>query len=258
MIPTRPRLFLVAAGKGRIAASAAKLVQDIMSLKRLILGPSKRPSRLVAMFHGLGGNRYEQLPTTERWSDALPSTAFLLLEAADKDYHGRELLTGAFSGDWYPFPGLRSQFGDDESAYTGMVLGCISRSCDRVSRELDDYLEHIDLDDSQLILAGFSQGAAISAYTGLQRRCLGVLPFGGPCPPRRALLPDDNNTTRVCVVVGDADHCVRHEELTHEFSKYRRQDEVTDGVHVIPGQGHTVSATSEALGLAFLRSCGCR
>ena len=38
----------------------------------------------------------------------------------------------------------------------------------------------------------------------------------------------------------------------------RRKDEVTDGVHVIPGQGHTVSATSEALGLAFLRSCGCR
>ena len=131
-----------------------------------------------------------------------------------------------------------------------------SAACNRVSTELDSHLASIGLGNDQLVLAGFSQGAAISAYTGLHRRCLGVLPFGGPCPPRPALLPDHNDT-RVCVVVGDRDHCVAYDELQREFAKYRRADPATDGVHVIPGQGHTVSETSEAIGLAFLRSCGC-
>lgn len=228
------------------------------SLKRLLINPASAgtPSRLIAMFHGLGGNRYEQHATCQRWSNALPSTAFLLLEAPDRDYHARELLSGAFSGDWYPFPGLRSEYGEDEEAYTAMVTQCISAACKRVSTELDSHLASIGLGNDQLVLAGFSQGAAISAYTGLHRRCLGVLPFGGPCPPRPALLPDHNDT-RVCVVVGDRDHCVAYDELQREFAKYRRADPATDGVHVIPGQGHTVSETSEAIGLAFLRSCGC-
>ena len=193
-----------------------------------------------------------------RWSAALPSTSFLLLEAPDRDYHERQLKSGQFSGDWYKFPKLRSAFGYDQSgedAYVNMVTQCISERCEQVSMQLDDHLAEIGLCKDELILAGFSQGAAISAYTGLRLRCLGVLPFGGPCPPRPQLLPD-NDVTRVCAIVGANDHCVSHQELAAAFSKYEKQ-ESTDGVHVIPGQGHVVSELSEEIGLAFLQSCGC-
>ena len=224
-------------------------------LKRLIIGGASRPSTLVAVFHGLGGSMHELQPTAEKWSSALPSTAFALFQAPNTDYHARELLSGEFSGDWYKFPRLRSSFGEDEDGYVEMVTRCVSERCDHVSREIDELLDSIGLADDRLICAGFSQGAAVSAYTGLRRRCLGVLPFGGPCPPRPSLLPD-HDETRVCVVVGSSDHCVAHEELTHAFSKYRAADE-TCGVHVIPRQGHFVSSESEAIGLAFLRASGC-
>ena len=227
-------------------------------LKHLLLGP-RRPDALIALFHGLGGSLEELRPAAERWRTALPSAGFLLLQAPDKDYFERELKSGLWSGDWYKFPLLRSAFGSSpksEAAYTKMVHSCIADRCEHVSAELDRHLGELGLGNDRLILVGFSQGAAISAYTGLRRRCLGVMPLGGPCPPRPALMPAVNDVTRVCAIVGDADHCAPHEEIRLCFERYpgAHVDEST-GVHVIPDQPHVVSETSIALGLRFLRRC---
>ena len=228
------------------------------ALRHQLIGATRKPDSAVAIFHGLGGCRYELLHVAESWSQALPSTAFLLLESPDRDYHDRVLLDGSFSGDWYPFPLPRSAFGEDEEAYTAMVVKIVSDRCDLVSRELDGHLAALGgVRDERLILAGFSQGAAVSAYTGLRRRCLGVLPMGGPCPPRPALLPD-NDVTRVCAVVGERDPYAPHADLAGAFEKYAANappGDATCGVQVIPKQGHTVSERSIELGLAFLRRC---
>ena len=137
-----------------------------------------------------------------------------------------------------------------------MVVQTISDRCDHVSAELDRHLASLGLSDDRLILAGFSQGAAVSAYTGLRRRCLGVLPLGGPCPPRPSLLPDGNDVTRVCAIVGDCDHCAPHEEIREAFDRFPGAHvDASAGVHVIPGHDHSVGEASIALGLAFLRSC---
>lgn len=192
----------------------------------------------------------------ERWLDALPDVGFLLLQAPDRDYYARELKSGAFSGDWFRYPQLRSAFTNDDEGlrqYNSMAVEFISARVDHVSNELDTHLAACGVDNRRLILAGFSQGAAICTYTGLRRGCLGVLPLGGPCPPRPELLPD-NDVTAVCVVVGDADHCVAHEELTAEFAKYPVRY-ATDGVHVLPNHAHEPSRACGDIGLAFIRSC---
>ena len=223
-------------------------------LRHRFLGPA-RPTSLVVLFHGLGGSLDEMQPVAQAWKAALPETGFLLLESPDRDYYERDLKSGAWSGDWYKLPKLRSAFGEDEAAYTRMVTECISDRCDHVSKELDRHLAAFGLSDGQLILAGFSQGAAVSAYTGLRRRCLGILPLGGPCPPRPALLPE-NDVTRVCAIVGDADHCVRHEEITRAFAKYPgARCDASAGVHVIPNQAHEISEASVSIGLKFLQAC---
>ena len=171
---------------------------------RLLRASDAQPSRLVVLFHGLGGNLGELAPLAERWLSSLPSTGFLLLEAPDRDYHERTLLSGEFSGDWYKFPRLRSEFGADEHAYESMVEQCISDRCDHVNLEADQHANALGLGNDRMIMAGFSQGAALSAYAGLRRRCLGVLPMGGPCPPRERLLPprsaDDPTSVRYVTV----------------------------------------------------------
>ena len=57
-------------------------------------------------------------------------------------------------------------------------------------RNLDELLTELQLGEERLVLAGFSQGAAVAAYTGLSRGVAGVLLMGGPCPPRPQLLPE--------------------------------------------------------------------
>ena len=138
-----------------------------------------------------------------------------------------------------------------------MATQCISRRCRQVSRELDRLLATVGLGDTRLVLAGFSQGAAIAAYTGLRRGCRGVLALGGPCPPRSSLLPD-NDVTSICAVVGPADHCVSHEEIQQCIGeRYAQRGEPDCAVHAIPGMGHVVSEESIRVGLDFLRRCGC-
>ena len=133
--------------------------------------PPHNPIRLVALFHGLGGSRFELVPTAERWTKVLRSTAFLLLQAPDQDYHQRELLSGDFSGDWYRFPRLRSEFGADEAAYTRMVETCLSDRCDHVSQELDRHLADIGLGELKSFAARRKALANLVLHLKQRRVC---------------------------------------------------------------------------------------
>ena len=211
----------------------------------LSLGAS-RPTRVVGLFHGLGGSRVSLEPLALQWAEALPRTAFLLFDAGD--------------GDWFPYPKKRAEVHTEE-AWVEMVLEAVRGAIGRADALLDERLGALGLTNDALVLGGFSQGAAMSAYTGLRRGCLGVLPMGGPCPPRPQLLPDTRQT-RVCVITGDADPYAPHELISSCFAKYhqqqqQQQQQQPDGVHIIPGLAHSITEDHARLGLDFLRSCGC-
>lgn len=157
-------------------------------------------------------------------------------------------------GNWFPDFPRRDTFGSEE-AWVEKVLDSVQGAMSRADTTIDELLAAQGLTDSALVLGGFSQGAAVSAYTGLRRSCLGVLPMGGPCPPRPQLLPDNSNT-RVCIITGDRDPAAPHELIAESFAKYASQSE-SDGVHIIPGLNHCVTTEHVKLGLAFLQSCGC-
>ena len=241
-------------------------------LKHTLLAPTGRPSSLVALFHGLGDGLHTLRPVAKRWQAALPRTAFLLMEAPDRDYFQREMLDGSFSGDWFS-ESLRPRAAGEtaEQAYTATIAA----RCDGVNAELNRHMRGLGVGNRQLVLSGFSQGAALSAYAGLRRGCLGVLPLGGPCQApavREALLPRHNDVTRVCVVVGSRDEYASASELRAAFSRYGGNaaaaaataakltppatlgTAATDGVHVVEGLRHEVGEESILIGLRFLKS----
>ena len=96
-----------------------------------------------------------------QWAEALPRTAFLLFDAGD--------------GDWFPYPKKRAEVHTEE-AWVEMVLEAVRGAIGRADALLDERLGALGLTNDALVLGGFSQGAAMSAYTGLRRGCLGVLP----------------------------------------------------------------------------------
>ena len=153
--------------------SSQKDPRASMEHEILSLGAS-RPTRVVGLFHGLGGSRVSLEPLALQWAEALPRTAFLLFDAGD--------------GDWFPYPKKRAEVHTEE-AWVEMVLEAVRGAIGRADALLDERLGALGLTNDALVLGGFSQGAAMSAYTGLRRGCLGVLPMGGPCPPRAKLMP---------------------------------------------------------------------
>ena len=200
--------------------------------------PQERPTRLVGLYHGLGGSPKSLQPLAQKWADSLPRTAFVLLESG--------------GGDWFPYPKQRHATEEDR---VKMVIETIQAAMTRTDAVLDEQCAAMGLTNSELILGGFSQGAAMSAYTGLRRGCLGVLPMSGPCPPRSQLLPD-TQATRVCVISGDRDNFAPHDQLISLFGKYTPKAS-TDGVHIVSGLNHRISEEHAELGTAFLKSCGC-
>lgn len=218
-----------------LAAAAARAADALRA--------SQQCTRLVVGFHGLGGSSATLRPLTMKWKEALPRTSFVLLDA-DFDESGRR--------NWFPFTIPPDA---TESERVTVILGALQAAMAHADAKIDDALATAGLSSRELVLMGFSQGAAMSAYTGLRRRCLGVMPMGGPCPPREQLLPD-HQETRVCVISGDCDRYAPHDHIREAFAKYAKV-EPGDGVHIIEGLEHRVQSEHATIGLAFLRSCGC-
>jgi len=227
-------------------------------LQRALIG-SATPRSLVGVFHGLGDSMQTLRPAAEAWSRALPHAAFVLYQAPSRDYFGRQLKGGEFSGDWFAEGSTRAfAVGEsDEQHYAATI----SDRVDHVSAELDAELRRFGLSDDRMALAGFSQGAALSLYTGLRRGCAGALALGGPCQDvatREALLPaaPSESDCRICAVVGDADPYADHAAIAASLARFGGggggREREHDGVQVVPGLEHEVGEQSIALGLAFL------
>merc|ERR1712008_664363 len=79
---------------------------------------------------------------------------------------------------------VRSNFFGD------VLLSC----CNDVSDAVGDVLLDAGLTDKNLVLAGFSLGASVAAYTGFVRGAAGVVLMGGPGAVQLQLLPPPAKT----------------------------------------------------------------
>jgi len=169
------------------------------------------PESVVALFHGLSQTKESLSRLAGAWAAQCPKTQFVLMQA--EHTHNR----GGY--DWFAYPQSRVEFDTEEEFVSEVVMPSLERCQEEVSEALDELLLELELDDSNLVLAGFSQGAAVAAYTGLSRGVAGVFLMGGPCPPRRELLPWPVST-EVCVVSGQNDDLAPCDELVDVFTKH--------------------------------------
>eukprot|EP00927_Polykrikos_kofoidii_P076927 TRINITY_DN73941_c0_g1_i1.p1 TRINITY_DN73941_c0_g1~~TRINITY_DN73941_c0_g1_i1.p1 ORF type:complete len:303 (-),score=26.47 TRINITY_DN73941_c0_g1_i1:465-1286(-) len=205
----------------------------------LRLGALSEPDSLVVLFHGLACDAASLRNVAEAWSARTPSTQYVLMQAQLP--HRR----GGF--DWFAFPRRREDYPSDEAYLNEVVIPSVLRCKAEVSFALDCLQKELNLSNDRVVLAGFSQGAAVAAYTGLSRGVAGVIPMGGPCPPRPQLLPDPKTTrTKVCVISGYSDSSAPAQQLVEAFSPF------DGGVHIIRDVGHRLVEDHVLLGGYFL------
>lgn len=200
--------------------------------------PTAGHSATMLMLHGLGD-------TASGWSDAaahfagsLPQVKFILPTAPTQPV---SLNGGMPMPSWYDIQGLNERAqetcdGIEESRATIERL---------IEQEVSAGIEH-----QRIVLGGFSQGAALSMYTGLQldRTLGGVVAMSGYLPKPdawKAGLTEAGKQTPVLQCHGDEDPMVRLEWA--EAAYQAMQDQGVRDVQFKLYEGMPHSATMEEL-----------
>jgi len=224
----------------------------------LRLGTSK-PKSIVALFPGVGGSANNVAGLGKGWLEQNPDTQVIIFE--EDAFSGIR----ALSAVWKLLPTLFNSSRNDNlsspavDGYDDCKLFDAARSrsnffgdvllscCNDVSYALQEVLSDTGLTDENLVLAGFSQGASIAAYTGFLRGVAGIILMGGPGAPQLQLLPpEEKTTTQVCIISGDSDPLAPQEPLVSAFRPYGEH------VNIIPDISHQIVNDHVELGGAFI------
>ena len=205
---------------------------------RLAPAAGRAPRSLVVLVHGYGSNGADLISLAPLIQSALPDAAFVAPDAPSA------LPNMARAYQWWP---IRS-FAEAERA----------AGADAAAPGLDAFLDHelaaAGLDDSRLLLVGFSQGTMMALHVGLRRAApvAGIIGFSGMLVAPDRLSRDIVSRPPVLLVHGTADDIVPFGSLdlaTHGLQAAG----VPVETHVSPGIGHTVGPDGLAAAIAFAR-----
>jgi len=204
-------------------------------------------SATIVLMHGLGDSADGWIDSAENWSRAMPWVKFVLPTAGQIPV---TLNMGHRMNAWYDIVGL------DERA--GESCEGIDASVTRIRGLLASEAE-LGLPYSRMALAGFSQGGAMSLFTGLQmpaeQRLAGCLILSGYCPGySRFKLTPGLEDTPVLHCHGTADPVVQHAWGVQTRDYVRGQGATRYEFKEYRGMGHTASPTEIKDATEFLLS----
>ncbi len=153
-----------------------------------------KPDSLVIFCHGFGANGQDLIGLADNWRAMFPATVFLAPNAP-------EPCAGAPGGyQWFPI----SSFDREERA-TGT-----KRAAPILDRYIDETLEAYGLDESRLVLVGFSQGTMMALHAGLRRKkqIAGILGYSGALIMPERLVAEIRSRPPILLIHGDQDNVV--------------------------------------------------
>lgn len=189
--------------------------------------PTRRkalPEYLMILLHGYGSNGEDLISLAPDFTELLPNMHFVSPDAPFK-------FEGGFTGyQWYSLM--------DRS--TEKMLEGSNNALPILNNFIDTQLERFKLDESKLILCGFSQGAMMAIYSALKRvkPCAGVLSFSGYILDNN-LEPEIKARPEIFLSHGQQDRVV----LPHTFTQTKERLEsfhVPVTAHLSPLLGHGI------------------
>ncbi|MGO9238016.1 MAG: alpha/beta hydrolase [Methylocella sp.] len=197
-----------------------------------------KTAQLVILLHGVAANGNDLLYLAQAWRKLLPKAEFLTPHAP-------------FPCDYAPDG--RQWFSLQDRAPEKLLAG-LRDAAAILDRFFDDLLASRGLDESQLALAGFSQGAATALYAGLhrQKQIAGIVAFSGALPWGAALQSEIASKPPVLLVHGEVDTVVPFQSMAAAKAMLEAVGVPVKAV-ARPGLGHAIDETGIKLAGEFLR-----
>ncbi len=199
---------------------------------------SGKTKSLVVFLHGYGADGADLLGLADPLGQHLPDTMFVAPDAPEK-------ANGGYGLQWFPIPWLDGS--TEEAAAQGLA-----RASGDLNGFLDALLEAEGLDDSNLALLGFSQGAMMAMHVAPRRAksMAGVVAISG-----RLLAPENIGEIAarppVLLIHGDEDQVVPFGNMEHAGQVLTGAGIDTYG-HVMRGTGHGIAPDGLQVALSFL------
>lgn len=198
----------------------------------------KKARQLVILLHGLGADGNDLIGLAPEFAEILPEAHFISPNA--------------------PFPCDMSPFGHQwfslrEWSNESMLKGA-RIAAPVLNNFIDKSLARLDLNDSNLALIGFSQGAMMSLFVGLRRKnpCAGIICYSGSILDNLSTFREIRSKPNVCLVHGVMDPVVPYIAMDNTAKTLRSLD-IPEEHHTRPLLAHGIDQEGVEIGKNFLK-----
>jgi phospholipase/carboxylesterase len=208
----------------------------ILDGPRLEPASGGQPRQLVILLHGYGSSGSDLIQLAPLWQTVLPEAAFVAPHGPERCLMGGR--------QWWALT--------DFSRH-GLASG-VQRAAASLEAFIDAELDRTGLDESQLLLAGFSQGTMMALHVGpcRERKLAGIVGYSGMIADAAGLAHKVRTKPPILLVHGTADRVVPFAALGEaERELHRLGFEVES--HVAKGLGHGVDLAGIELGRDFAK-----
>jgi len=197
-----------------------------------------KPQQVVVLCHGYGGDGKDISSLAINWQRFLPDTIFLCPNAP-------EICTVNSQGyQWF----------DLASENEEIILEKSLAAEEKLSKFLDQVLNNLQLEPSNLALVGFSQGCMMIINVGLKKKekvsC--IIGYSGKIINRKNLSNNINSKPKVFLMHGADDTIVSPTHLL-EAKEYLNIHGIKNKTKLFKNCEHHIPVEGTSLGLAFLR-----
>lgn len=199
---------------------------------------SGKAKQLVIFLHGYGSNGDDLIGLGEEWAPSLPDAAFVSPNAP-------QICEGFSAGyQWFPIRAIDpAVIAREKHAVSVMPV---------LSNFIDEQLVKWGVEDSQLAVAGFSQGAMMALYTMPRRQkpCAAVIGYSGMMLDAAGLKEPGIVKVPVLAIHGDADEMVPPENLSRIEEGFSSAGFEVEAV-MRPSLGHGIDQFGMMRGMQF-------
>jgi len=199
---------------------------------------SEKPEYLMVMLHGYGSHGADMIELAPYFAKYFPQIYFYSPNGVERH---------AFNNFGYQWFDLQNRNND-------AIKKEITRNADKIIKLIETKLQELGLDESKLILLGFSQGTMTSLFLGLSHKIkpAGIIGFSG-----KLTVPDnfDKNLIDfpICLIHGMEDDVLSSDESESTY-KFLSQNNIKSEKLLIPNLGHTIDLSGIEFAKNFIES----
>ena len=205
---------------------------------KMIKPKDKTINNAVILLHGYGGDGNDIAPVTINWKRFLPNTIFICPDGPEK------CSINPMGYQWFD---LNSE---DEEYITNKSL----EAEDILKKFIREIRTKFNILNSNICLAGFSQGCMMSINVGLSEKetFAGILGFSGKIINKKELNGRVLSKPSTLLIHGDQDEIVPPVNLL-EAKDFFERNKIDIMIKMIKGCGHNIPIEASSTGLIFLK-----